>query len=257
MHKIEINRVNFQLPSSFSEIDLKQLGGFLSTVFSNMSELEKRVHLVYALAPLKAHAVLKKLNEVQFAQVAALLNWVMDDLPVVANPHSFQISGELFIGPQENMATSVMAEFLFADNYLMQAKKDPEKIYWLTAVLYRPENKRKRKGDRRQKLDTDVLEEHAQAMKKLPAGVPLAAMAYMIAAKKMMAATYPKVFQTSYSEESEEVDPTTVGNAWVNAMLSIAENGVFGTMEKVKYTNVHEVLLYLEKKEREAEKQKK
>lgn len=251
MHQIAVNSINFSLPSSFPELHPKQLRGFLATVFSAAPELEKRVQLVHLLAPAKAQASLRKLNDVQFAQLASVLRWATGDLPAEAVPAKFRHKGVEYHGPRPNMETSVLAEFLFADTYLLALKDQPEMLPHLLACLWRPADEQKSLGDVRQKFDTDELQKNAEALADAPEGIQLAAVAYQVATKRVMASTYPKIFAHVVSGEGDEVQSS---GEWANVMLSIAETGTFGKMEEVKYTNLHEIFLFLEKKQREAEK---
>lgn len=250
MHSIEILTPDgvsrFKLPTALHELNPKQLSGFLATVFvpsENDRELRERVLL--AMVGNKHKKQFDALSEVQFLALLDLLKWVPAQLEKAEPiPTEFTIDGVVYQGPQPEGSSSVLVEFVFADAYFELVPDDPEKVCHLAACLYRPTLKKKGK-DKRDKFDTDDLDERAAIFaEKMPIEYKVSTVYFMRAWKEHMHAQYKQLFENIVEDDGQ-------GSSfdWNNAMLNIAESGVFGTLEEVKYANVHEIFMFLVKKE--------
>ena len=253
IHSVKISGWEYSVPGSFSDLNMEQLGHFARAVFSEFKgddpELERACWFLYSIAGRRFYKALKKLNDVQFAQVLDLVKWVNEEIEPSPVPKEFKFLGKTYQAPQNFMESSALIEFVMAEANLLLLSEDTSKLSYITASLYRETEKKKGK-DKRVKFDGDELEERAELFKKLPDVYHAGAVLFLTAVKRNLMPTYPEALkEKTGSAESRELPD------WQSTMLSIAENGVFGTLEQVKFTNMHEVFLFLDKKERERPKE--
>lgn len=254
MHKIEIAKKTFYFPENRSEISLKE-SLFLSDFLFKKSHysIEEKA-LEYLKFSFQEGNILK-LNDIQLAQLVPFAIKIIeipedeDIRPLFKSFSRWQRSfylakREIYYAPAPNLETSVVAEFIVADAYCQQIPEEPRKLDLLMACLYRKKDSKKKHGDLRVKFDTDDLEARASKFKNVHYAIKLQCFHFFVAVKKRIAENYEELFVS-------DDDPNAVKGDWTETLLQIAENKVFGEMEKVKYTNLYEVLDYQIMKKRQ------
>jgi len=249
MHKILINKTTFQLPSSLAELNMEQRKLLLRCRFAEFTDLAKQTAFLDALLTTKQHKAVSLCNDVQFSQILGCLNWFQN--PLTAKPlfEKFEFEGTDYVAPQEKMQSSCIAEFVVCDNLLQSYESDSLYLEKLTAVLFRPIDNAILYGDRRVKMNTDQTFETAKAFQKLDISYKLAALSFFMATKEYISDVYAQAFE-------EDGDGEDLGGGWGYTLMTVAETKTFGTLEDVKFTNLHEVLQFLVKKKKEYQAQK-
>lgn len=258
MHLIEIGSVKIRVPSNVKQIEAGHVPAFLMALTSEQLPNQKKYDLLMAWCnPIQQRAI-NRINKVQLAQILTTLDWI--ESPNLTKPllPTFKQKGETFIAPEELMASSSIVEWIFAETYAKGIKEDINQLFYVLAVLYRPQKKRKKKGDLREKFDTDTLEERAEQFKTLPMYIPLSAFHFYMATVQEIRDRYHILFPPPVKDEKtgEYLTPPESNFDWWDCLLSIAETGTFGDFEQVKFTNMHEIFRYLTKKQKERNEEK-
>lgn len=249
MHTIKIDRTIFQLPSSIDELNTEQIKSLLRCKFADFTDIAKQTAFLYAILSYKQNKALSLCNDVQFAQILGCLNWFQNPFPDKPLFEKFEFEGTEYFAPQEKMQNSCIAEFVVCDNTLQSYESDALYLEKLTAFLFRPIDKTKIFGDRRVKMNTDQTIETAKAFQKLDMSYKLAALSFFMATKEYISEVYAQAFE----DDGEGED---LGGGWAYTLMTVAETKTFGTLEDVKFTNLHEVLQFLVKKKKEYQAQK-
>ncbi len=248
MHIVKIHKTIIRLPDKLESMTTEQAKKYLLCKFSDIAEDNRQKEFLWALLDNKQRKWFLACNVVQQIQILALLDWFSESLPNYPLLSSFVFKGKKYHAPQENMQSSVLAEFILCDTILMSYQKDKNYLEKLTAILYR-EAEPKKIGDIRQKLDTDKTDIAAKAFEKIDAPYKLSALAFFLAVKEHISNAYQEAFEDD--EDSEDL-----GGGWGFTLYSIAESHTFGVYEDVKFCNLYEILNYLVKKKREYKAQK-
>ncbi len=249
MHTIKIDKTKIQLPSSIDELNTEQIKSLLRCKFAEFTDIAKQTAFLYAILSNRQNKALSLCNDVQFSQILACLNWFQNPLPDKPLFENFEFEGAEYFAPQEKMQSSCIAEFVVCDNILQSYENDTLYLEKLTAVLFRPIDKSKIFGDRRVKMNTDQTFETAKAFQKLDISYKLAALSFFMAVKEYVATVYQQAFE-------DDGDGEDLGGGWAYTLMTVAETKTFGTLEDVKFTNLHEVLQFLVKKKKEYQAQK-
>lgn len=249
MHQIQIASSKFTLPEKQEELDSQQLKTYVESVYSLETKIQKQYDFLMASIKASHQRLINKLTKVQLAQLLDCVSWINEELSPEPILKEFTYKKVSYYSPLERMRSSALAEFVFADAYLQKIAEGEEYLNLVLACLYRPKEKKSRKKDKREKFDTDSLELRAEELKGVDTAVKLSCLYFFIAVKKYIHSRYGILFEKIESEEETEEG----GNefSWSETMMGIAESGVFGDLEKVKYSNLHEILMYLSKKEKE------
>lgn len=246
MHEIKIDKKTFYFPENRSEISLKE-SLFLSDFLFKKSHysIEEKA-LEYLKFSFQEGNILK-LNDIQLAQLvpfAIKIIEIPEDEDIRPLFKSFSHLFKTYHAPAANLESSVVAEFIVADDYCQKIPEQPKYLDLLMACLYRKKDSKKKHGDLRVKFDTDDLEARASKFRNVHYAIKLQCFHFFVAVKKRIAENYEELFVS-------DDDPNAVKGDWTETLLQIAENKVFGEMEKVKYTNLYEVLDYQLMKKRQ------
>lgn len=250
MHKIQIvsngKSRNFYFPENRSEISYKE-GFFLSDFLFKKANLSTEEKALEYLKFFFHEGNILKLNDIQIAQLLPLAIKIVetpDDEPVRVLIKSFGHLFKNYHAPMQNLESSVVAEFIVADNYCQKVPDDPKNLDLLLACLYRLKDSTKKYGDVRTRFDTDSLEARAAKFRNVNYAIKLQCFHFFVEIKKRIAINYEELFVGDESPEEVKGD-------WTETLLQVSENKVFGMMEEVKYTNLYEVLDYLLMKKRQ------
>ena len=240
MHTIEADRAKFKLPASKFDLKLPDWVFWLYISFQEELEgIEKRqAFFEYWISDFsrKMKAKIAQFTEVQMWQILECLAWLESLEPQAFAPKIR--FGRQNITPIDFRKASII-EFVMADKVFGEIANQADKLPELVAILYRPAG---------EKFDYDKCLSRVRHLSKLDKTFQMSVLYWFLGFKKQLRNDYEELF-----EGTDEGD----GLGWAGTLLGIAESHVFGNLEQVKETNMHEVFLFLVKKHREAERAKK
>lgn len=176
-----------------------------------------------------------------------------------------QVQKEWWIGPRDRMEAIKMGEFVWLHVQLSDYLRN-ERDWALNALicaLWMPEAERKITD---QQAYNDAFTRRMELVGGWSDIQKAAALRFAAGCHERITEGYPYVFHKSdpLTEEQEEtvtppppLEPFHPGaelRKWEEIMLSVAESGVFGPLDKVEETSARKVLAELERKNREAER---
>jgi hypothetical protein len=137
------------------------------------------------------------------------------------------IGAKWFEGPADKLSTSTFGEFILAEAAFSSWAKSgsDQQLDRLCAILYRPKKpfwqllSAEFDGDRRVKLNSNMLADRAKAFSKAPQGFKLAVAAYFAGSLEAMASSFPRLFQKA----SKDAKPSKA--IWMKAAARLA-NGL-------------------------------
>ena len=250
MIRVSIDGTVFSLPSSLPELEFANTSDVLAILFSEASDLEKRVRLVMTLTPKKLRRKLRKLSDTQLYLLAERMDWLTKPLGTAPPFGYIETKAGRYAPPAPRLDSTVLAEYIYADLLFRHVQKSEEAARKLAACLWRPEDPGKQFGDRRIKFDTDRIEHDAAILgAELSPYHLVAIVAYFTACKRAIVKHYTDVFPAQPKENDEEsftLEPeSNPAESYIDLMMMLADVGAFGTLEEVKFANVHEVFMYL------------
>lgn len=248
MHTVRLNNVKFSLPENYNELTAWQVPLLLRCKYllPEQTPPEHRQYVFLAsVVPSAALMLIRRLDAYQLSLLLPLVGWITDPLPPVPLIKVFEHKGVRYLSPDAMMRNSVIAEYANCDRLLSEHENNPDYIEKITAYLYRPEDpKRAKEQDRREVMNTSATHVSAEQFATLPEHIKLGAVFFFLAVKEYIARQYAVAFEP----DGENPLPPS----WAMSMMSVAESGVFGTLNDVKYTNMHEYFTLLVKKKLEA-----
>lgn len=240
MHTIQVDRAKFKLPAGLRDLKLPHWIFWLYLDFQeDLEPIEKRQsffeHWIENFSR-KMKAKVAQLSEVQLWQVLDCLTWLHELEPLAFAPKC-RFGRQIYEAIDFKKASIV--EFVMADKVFGEIAEKPEKLPELIAILYRPAG---------EKFDSEKSLARVKLFSKLDKSLQMSVLYWFLGIKRQIRKDYEELF-----EGASEGD----GLGWAGTLLGIAETHVFGNLEETKYANMHEVFLYLVKKHREAERQRK
>lgn len=160
-----------------------------------------------------------------------------------------------YYGPQENMFTSTLAEWVHAEfNYSMYAKTGKKEfLNKLVAVLYRRKaknynpNSPEATGDKREKFNEFTFERRAKRLRFVPKHKKTAVFMFYTGIRNHLQNAHPKTFGGSGDQTSD------LGKSLQSMVRSLNEGDPLRN-EKLLATNVHDVLTEIESALKQQEK---
>ena len=165
-----------------------------------------------------------------------------------------RIGRKVFHGPDTALFNITFGEYQVADDYYRKymESKDESDLNALCAVLYRPARSGIESGDIREEFNPHVCLKRAGKFRKLSFEERFVILSWFSACDHYfksgeieidgrLISLAPLFKQASDSGEEDNSE----GLGLTGILLGIAENGVFGTVEEVKRTNLYSVLLRL------------
>jgi hypothetical protein len=275
MHSIKINDKEYYLRSDFSELTQSELlkVAFIRSQhldFSKLSQIEFNAIRIVAFKEL-SNVPLKIINQIKAVEWVDLLeyvNWVFK-APTLKENLLPKIKTRLrtFVGPIGMLDKSTMEEMTQADTAFTSFtnQKDVEKLYLLTAILYRPIRKdlaefqqsTKWNGDMREPLNMTKAKARIKLFKRVPMHIHVAILLYFWSFRETKLMPFKRVFKVSESNQG-------TNRGWAGTMLEMAHLPVFGNINQIGeqnwFTVVYEMDRQLENKEmreKELERSKK
>lgn len=209
----------------------------------------------------------KMLSPMDFAALAAQLDWTHAEAQCeqVAIPH-FTHKGQVYVFPKPKGPNVSGVEFALCDDLYKQfSDGDTDALLTLSAAIWRERDTDEaaalRRGDARVPLvSKEEAEARAVRMAKAPAEMHLQALLWFAGLKLYVHRVYGKWLFEEEEEDDEEPDneqPATNSQqpnfGWWGIFLDVAEAGVFGRLEQVYQTSIHDICIYLVKKRADAQ----
>lgn len=252
MNHIEVGKYKISIPERWEELTEKQTLRILSLYV--VGEFSFYIIKAHALKIFFGHRafLLRKLTDVQIAQLTLLLDWLNEKLPSRALIKRLHHKGTVYYAPPEGLAEVTAIEFDFLLRLVKDLEKNEKNLDTFCAVLYRPEfhpessEERKdkaAKNDLREPLHSKGIKEREQLFRSLKPEYKIAGLFYFIANFQRLREhpVYKVIFQGSGKKG--------YSLGWAGTFVDIAENGAMGTLQQVKESSISEVLLFLAKKE--------
>ncbi|WP_109852817.1 hypothetical protein [Aquimarina sp. AU58] len=282
MHKIEIPHKNksIEFPESISEMNTNQYILFSDLAFKfatqQISYGEFKVQLTYILLNLERKVDMTEASEKtdRVAENVYRISELMESFfrteikdkkkykiikldDVVNHIPFFSISGTKYYGPKDALTSCSFGQYIQALNALhdFYNTKEEHHLNTLVDTLYRPI------GDEfsNESID-DRPEVHVNTAIGVKYGVYLffaACQEWIVTNKELSIGGGNTVDLTVLFKSNKPKDPLAPkGIGMLSALYTIAESGVFGTMDKTADQNLYDVLVYMVQKHNEVEKMK-
>lgn len=255
---------SFQLPESWTDIPYPERRKVFRANCTSQDEaarliLKKRI-------PRRWRRLLTAMDVVAMRAVLDRYLTNVSDCTQVALPW-IRHKGVLFFLPEENGRNMACAEFAVADNYYEKMLKgDVEALHLMTYTLYRMKEKDEaaalRRGDVR--VPFHSYTESAAMLNAYgppPMEMQVQATMYMSGLKAWIHRVYGSwIFEQPDEDEESDESPGAASTpngpdfGWWGILQAVAEGGVFGPLEQVYQSNLHEVCVYLVRKRQEADR---
>lgn len=206
------------------------------------------------------------LTDMDMAALAAQLSWTHAEAQCEQVPvPRFEHNGGVYVFPSSKGANVTGVEFALCDDLYKQfADGDLDALPVLSAAIWRQEDwdgkAALRRGDARVPLvSKEEAEERARWLQKAPPEMHAQALLWFAGLKLYIHRVYGKwIFEEQEEDDEAETQQPATNNqspnfGWWGVFLEVAEAGVFGSLDKVYQTSIHDICIYLVKKRVDAE----
>ncbi len=245
MHRVKINKSNYQFFSCWREVGADLLYRLLPHIFATDRDAARAtlVPILSDIPPL----VLIQLTPGQFAQLAGLTDWCWEEPLTVPIIPQIEHNGQTWKLPAECLYVSPFIEYDHLDNFLQALDgDDPETLNQIIATMLRP-------------VDADGQRIPFNGMNIAKLAIQLADLPEPFKAYCLLFATgCLRHIREEYAVLWKEEETTTARDSryslqpeegtdfsWTGAAFAIAQERVFGTYREVIFTDCHTVLYYL------------
>lgn len=253
MKQISIQDVNFNIPTKYNELSMKQLRKVTRLHISNTPENQIDVlwYLLnlkwYKISDLKKWAMIKSLGAVWIHTLLSdksLFGWIFATSNLTEYKiKSFRLGFWRYHGPVKNILNLNAAEITFGYEIfkLYSEKSNPDYLNSLVAIIYRRKNPLSwmkqfiygYNGDVRLPLNSFTLEKRAEKFKKLD--IETKTIIFLMFAGKwdeFQNMERNKLIFPKFNEvnNKKKEDPLI----WQKIMMKMAESGVFGDLNNVE-----------------------
>jgi len=243
-----------QMPTEWSELTERQVYLLLPFLYADKNSPRVRMAVFRLLYPVKRKSLLVISAEDLFRLQERCL-WVWEK-PVRTLIYKFEFAGENYYLPELEFDNLVLVEYAMADMFFKafgRTKPDPLALDKLAATLCRPkfknveENDPEWNGDIREKYNSKLADQRTALFKDLPLSIKMLVLQQFITGRKILHTRYKEVFQDPDKPKSI---PKHAGPdwGWFGLIDDLAQDGIFGDMEKTAFTNLHTVLFHQRKK---------
>jgi hypothetical protein len=210
----------------------------------------------------------RHLNTQARSAIVTHLEWVMPQPDAESIPlESFYHRGTRYHFPTAKGPNVSCVEFALADDYYKAfAEGDTDSLLRVSACLWREEDQDERgrlmRGDARVLLHSQAeVEARVLALEGAPKEVHIQALMWWVGMKMLVNKMYGRwLFDNDDEDEDEDELPEAAASkpskgpnfGWWGIFLDVAETGVFGPLEKVYQTSIHDICIFLVKKRAEA-----
>lgn len=241
MISVRIGKKHYSMPRAWNELTGQQLIGCLHIINSKQPDASKLLELVRLLTGISrlrfAFASIDELMEYFY-----LLDFLFEMNTLTKN----LLPGYRYLyGPSDNFGNLVVSEYIFSENHYLLYREhgDSTDLDKLIAVLYRPGKSHLRynysnnpAGDYRRKFNDNFIDAQARKIRHWPAPIKNAILHYYEGCRLQLVNNYHDVFGGSG-------EPAKRG--MLSLVVSVAENGTFGSFEHVEQLLLHTFMIGL------------
>lgn len=187
---------------------------------------------------------------------AELVSWIGENLwlfneTIEYRPFDYiSVNGKRLYLPKENYADTSALELALCNLYYTRYAtasdvSEQDNLYRLIATICRPLAKGDKTAVTRGALDMDAAEAMVEGIKTLQVGIVLTVLAYWEWMNKQLLEQYEVLFP-----KGDDGKPALfeAGEGWLVLLEDVAQDGVYGDLDKVNVQNCHNILLYLKHK---------
>jgi len=278
MVTVKIGEKEYTLKQNYSELSQEEVFKVAyvwsqNMDFHGMNQLQlntARIMLFAALSDVPKHIIDTVITADQWVDILPYMNWVFKNAPDFKENPMPEIRFRLdrFIGPVGMLQHSTAAEMSNADTAFTSAAngKDPEKLFLLAAILYRPIRKDlnefkksdKWNGDIREPFNMTKCKARIPIFKKMPFYKTITIFLYYWSFRETKLMTFKRIFP-----QNQNASGTGTNRGWAGTLLEIAHLPVFGTFQQTNDEHWFTVLFEMdrqlemqEKRESDAERSK-
>lgn len=213
----------------------------------------------------------RQISDLDFAGLTLLLDWIQptettDEVPVP----TFTVDGIEYHFPAPKGRNVKCLEFAIGDQYYQRfVAGEAEALMLLVATVWREQERdgamALRRNDSRAPLySSGEVEARAILLQHAPEEMVLQALLYFGGLKAYIHKVYGKwLFEQPDDDDDEEEDDADTAKkpdqktgspdfGWWGVFQSVAEGGVFGNLDQVYQTSLHDVCIYLVRKRAES-----
>jgi hypothetical protein len=252
MHVIEIGKKKIQVADSWDKVRPSQMLQLMPLVFCYEKSWALKVECLKILLPLEK-SIWRKLTPEQVYDMLAVVAWLWEKPLTVTPLTHFKYKGVEYLLPEPRFAYCAAIEFAMADLHFRafcKPKPDLKALHKLISTLCRPidaavdQSNPDWNGDPRQKYNSKHADARALLFEGLPMAVKVMVLQFVAASFSEIQKQYKIIF------ESAGQGGTSAGAVppWIACLMEISEKGTFGDWEKLCFTPVHTIFLYLKAK---------
>lgn len=260
--KIHLNNIEYQLPSSWSQVPSARVMGLLRLAHELPCTERTKLAALQLVNPIPPK-LFRKLVPWQVNELVQTLQWVWEQ-PIEGRPFEcFEHGGMVYYTHPAHFRTTTFSEYLTAVVYLFQAYYDADtprelSAARLMATLCRPATESVNElhpnypGDAREPFNEHVVEARAKLFKDLPVGIIAAVVQYFVAELGWLYDHYdvfddPPPKRDTVTNEELDFDWQSCLMEMKNLRYVVAEERIFGTVSEVMKAPVNDVFDALER----------
>lgn len=241
------------LPDSLNEMNLKQVLAYAEFYGTDIT-FDQAVNFVFCCLGLSIK-IFKRIPPEDLHQLIVVNDYIKVVSEQILTLQKLPRKKNLF-GPADNFENITGLEYTVADIHFTNwcESKSTEQLDLLIATLYRPRKgisiTSNTNGDRRVKFNVSTYTNSLSQIKKWSFVEKQLVALYYSGNREQLSRMYKAVF---FSKGSKKKKVTSPNDNFQTIMMSIAEQGVFGDLDKVESEYIHNIYKYLEMKAIEAE----
>lgn len=277
MVSVKINDNNYYLKTSFTEFTEKELKivCYHRSMNMNSESLDQlqfnavRIALFKLLSNVPM-SLIHKITSAQWVDILPFLNYCFKAPDFKTNPFPKLLVGlHTYVGPIGMLDKCSIEEMSQADTAFVACSngKEPDKMYLLVALLYRPvrtdlqefKASKEWNGDVREPFNAEKCKARVDKFKRLPPFMAIAVFLYYYSFRENKLMKFTRVFKKA----TENKPDTGTNRGWAGTLLEMAHLPVFGKLDEIIlqnwFTVVYEMdrqLEIKEKQEQEIERQR-
>lgn len=264
MKQIKINEREYYLKSSFAELtrtEIFKVCHVRSTAMAGEQD-ETEFHAMritfFVICTNVPFKIVRNITNVEWVDILPHLNWCMEIPKFDGNQIlTYRRWFKTYVGPAGKLKHSSIEEMIAADNAFVHAsnKKDPEQMFLLAAILYRPirkdlstfRNSQEWNGDVREPFNLNRCRERVKQFKKMPAHFITYCFLYYWDFREHHLMKFRRVFPHSPQKG------TGTNRGWAGTLLELSHLPVFGNIDQVKHQNWFTVIFEMDRQLEKAE----
>lgn len=277
MVTVKIENKDYSLKTSFTEFtekELKIVCYYRSMNMASESLDQKQFNAVrIALFKLLSNvpmSLIEKITADQWVDILPFLNYCFKAPDFKTNPFpKLRVGFQTYVGPIGMLDKCSIEEMSQADTAFVACSngKEPDKMYLLVALLYRPVRRDLQEfkaskhwnGDIREPFNAEKCKARVEKFKRLPPFMAIAVFLYYYSFRENKLMAFKRVFKKA----NEKKEDTGTNRGWAGTLLEMAHLPVFGKFDEIILQNWFNVVYEMdrqleikENQEKEIERQR-